>query len=101
MWMPTPEARGGFTDTTKGVRPAGTLPRAAFGQTVPEDKRTALFGVLKNDPRPAYQHDPDRVYALDFGRFTVDGAVLTVTEILLKFHNADTLTTNKLYCKTA
>ena len=53
---------------------------------MPKDKRAALLGVLKNDPRPAYQHDPGRVYALDFGqnkiRFTVDGAVLTVTEIL-------------------
>ena len=41
--------------------------------------------VLKNDPRPAYQHDPERVYALDFGgnnvKFTVAGDVLTVTEI--------------------
>ena len=52
---------------------------------MPEEKRTALLGVLKNDPRPAYQHDPERVYALDFGgnnvKFTVAGDVLTVTEI--------------------
>ena len=41
--------------------------------------------IRDSDPRPAYQHDPARVYALDFGghnvKFTVDGDVLTVTEI--------------------
>ena len=45
-----------------------------------------MLGVLKNDPRPAYQPDPARVYALDFGsnkvKFTVDGENLTVIDIL-------------------
>ena len=52
---------------------------------VPESKRAALKGVLANDPRPRYQRDPGRVYAMDFAGLTVcfsvaDG-VLTVTEI--------------------
>ena len=80
-----PEARGGFTETTKEYALQVHCPDALLCK-VPKDKRAALLGVLKNDPRPAYQHDPGRVYALDFGqnkiRFTVDGAVLTVTEIL-------------------
>lgn len=80
-----PDARGGFTDTTKEYALQVVCPDALLCK-VPENKRAALSGVLKNDPRPAYQHDPGRVYALDFGqnkiRFTVDGAVLTVTEIL-------------------
>ena len=41
--------------------------------------------MLANDPRPRYQKDPDRVYAMDFAgltvRFTVADGVLTVTEI--------------------
>lgn len=52
---------------------------------VPEGKRAALRGVLANDPRPRYQKDPDRVYAMDFAdltvRFAVKDGVLTVTEI--------------------
>lgn len=52
---------------------------------VPESKRAALRGVLANDPRPRYQKDPDRVYAMDFAdltvRFSVKDGVLTVTEI--------------------
>ena len=79
-----PDARGGFTDTTKEYALQVECPDTLLCK-VPEEKRTALLGVLKNDPRPAYQHDPERVYALDFGgnnvKFTVAGNVLTVTEI--------------------
>ena len=53
---------------------------------VPEEKQAALLGVLQNDPRPAYQQDPERVYALDFGEntvhFTVAGETLQVRDIL-------------------
>ena len=42
-------------------------------------------GVLANDPRPSYQHDPARVYGMEFGglevHFTVDDPVLTVRDI--------------------
>ena len=45
----------------------------------------ALRGVLANDPRPSYQHDPARVYGMEFGglevHFTVDDPVLTVRDI--------------------
>lgn len=79
-----PDARGGFTDTTKEYALQVECPDTLLCK-VPEKKRTALLGVLKNDPRPAYQHDPERVYALDFGgnnvKFIVAGDVLTVTEI--------------------
>lgn len=45
----------------------------------------ALTGVLENDPRPRYQNEAERVYAFEFAghtvRFSVDGDLLTVTEI--------------------
>ena len=54
-------------------------------RVVPADKRAALTGVLANDPRPRYQNDPDRAYAMDFAglnvEFTVSGEVLTVKNI--------------------
>ena len=41
--------------------------------------------VLENDPRPSYQHDPERVYGMEFAglevHFQVDGSTLTVTGI--------------------
>lgn len=52
---------------------------------VPEDKRSALSGVLSADPRPSYQKDPERVYNMDFAgmrvKFTVDGELLRVREV--------------------
>jgi len=80
-----PDARGGFTDATKEYALQVVCPDALLCK-VPENKRAALSGVLKNDPRPAYQHDPERVYTLDFGcnkvKFTVDGDILKVVDIL-------------------
>ena len=46
-----------------------------------------MQGVLASDPRPSYQHDPQRVYGMEFAglevHFTVDGAQLTVRDIPL------------------
>ena len=58
---------------------------AAALEKVPEEKREALRGVLANDPRPRYQDDPARVYAMSFAgltvRFQVRDKILTVTEV--------------------
>lgn len=78
-----PEALSGFApDSGKKLHVEyadGTL------AAVPEGKRAALTGVLSNDPRPRYQNDPERVYALDFAgleiKFTVSGETLTVKNI--------------------
>ncbi len=64
-----PEARGGFApDAGETLRVE--IP-AQLEARVPERKREALRGVLANDPRPRYQHDPARVYAMDFAGLTV------------------------------
>ena len=64
-----PEARGGFApDAGETLRVE--IP-AQLEARVPERKREALRGVLANDPRPRYQHDPARVYAMDFAALTV------------------------------
>ena len=79
-----PEATGGFTDDRARVLLEVEIPPQWLA-LVPEDRREALAGVLANDPRPAYQHDPARVYGMAFAgldvRFTVDGNTLTVAEI--------------------
>ena len=52
---------------------------------VPEDRREPLREVLAQDPRPAYQQDPDRVYGFEFAnlqvRFRVRGKELEVCGI--------------------
>ena len=70
-------------------RPSSTTSRSsarteAWAQ-VPAAERDGLRGVLENDPRPSYQHDPERVYGMEFAglevHFKVDGDTLTVTDI--------------------
>ena len=61
-----------FTEQTAAYALEVQCPQRLLDK-LPENKRAALLGVLKNDPRPAYQHDPDRVYAMDFWR--LPGAV--------------------------
>jgi len=78
-----PDARSGFAPDA-GPTLTVCIPDALSAK-IPADRREALSGVLANDPRPRYQRDPERVYALDFAkltvRFTVSDGVLTVTEI--------------------
>lgn len=85
-----PEAVGGFApgpDETLTVDfPTELLAR------LPEHLREAAIGVLAQDPRPSYQHDPNRVYGFRFGpaeiRFTVADGVLTVQEVELATRNS-------------
>ena len=76
-----PDALGGFNDTTKFYTLQVQAEPEVLEQ-IPADKRDALLGVLRSDPRPSYQHDPERLYGLSFGgmevKFKVDGDVLTV-----------------------
>ena len=78
------DAAGGFTTQTQMHKLTVEAPETLWAK-VPADERDALRGVLKNDPRPSYQHDPERVYGMEFGplevHFKVDGETLTVTDI--------------------
>ena len=80
-----PEARGGFAGRFEHYGLQVEIPEALMDR-VPEQKRKALRGILANDPRPAYQKDPERVYGMSFAgmtiRFRVCGDLLTVCEIL-------------------
>ena len=82
-----PAATGGFTDTTAFHMLTVVLPPEIEQKTAP-DLRESLVGVLQNDPRPPYHHDPERVYAMEFGgmeiKFRVDGDTLTVTDAAQK-----------------
>ena len=79
-----PEALGGFTDSANAFLLEVKCQNSLL-EVVPEEKRSALLGVLSHDPRPSYQHDPDRVYGLDFAgctvKFTVRETVLQVERI--------------------
>ena len=79
-----PEAGGGFTDAVER-RTLEVTCTEALQRQLPEDKQQSLLDVLAQDPRPAYQNDPARVYGLHFAgfnvRFSVEDGVLAVGEI--------------------
>lgn len=79
-----PEATGGFALQSK----EGVLTVElddSLAAPLDERERRALTELLAQDPRPAYQHDPDRVYHFEFAKwriaFTVNGDALTVTAL--------------------
>ena len=79
-----PEALGGFSGQFKDYRLKVECARELL-VCFPPDKREALLGVLAQDPRPAYQNDPERVYGVNFAgrnvQFKVDGDWLTVCSV--------------------
>ena len=64
-----PEALGGFAPAPKETLAVDCPPELLAA--LPEEQREALLGVLAQDPRPQYQHDPARVYAMSFGGWDV------------------------------
>ena len=81
-----PDAVGGFADAHAEDRLTVDFPPELLSR-IPEDRRATLLDALAQDPRPAYQRDPDRLYGLPYAgfdvKFTVSGNTLTVTDVLL------------------
>ena len=79
-----PDAVVGFTEEKAAYHLEVDFPEALLAQ-VPQAQQETLLGVLAQDPRPAYQHDENRVYGFAYAgldvRFTVRGETLTVVEI--------------------
>ena len=52
---------------------------------IPEGLRDSLLEVLAQDPRPAYQQDPQRIYGMEYAglevRFRVEGTRLILCEV--------------------
>ena len=84
-----PEAINGFAEATKDyhleVNIAEELLREVLQKGCPWN---AIKEILSQDPRPAYQHDPERIYHLEYANwaidFTVDSATVCVKNIVQK-----------------
>ena len=79
-----PEATGGFTDRTEKRTVQVEIPEELSGALSTEEQET-LKAVLREDPRPAYQDDPERIYAFEFGgrhvEFRVQDDRLIITRL--------------------
>ncbi len=79
-----PEASAGFGGTVLDYALEVEFPSELLDR-VDVQLRDALLAVLRQDPRPAYQSDAERVYGFVFDRyeikFTVENALLRVCEV--------------------
>lgn len=73
-----PDALGGFSDPVRDRALSVDFPPDLLDR-VPASKRSTLLSLLANDPRPAYQSDPDRVYFLSFSNLRVSFLVRSDT----------------------
>ena len=80
-----PEAAGGFSVPDSGEKLQVEFSEGQL-EKLPECLRNGLTEALAQDPRPAYQNSPERVYIMDFAEFevhfTVVENVLTVQKIV-------------------
>ena len=81
-----PDARCGYVDSLSDDRLSVHVPLSLAEKWSDRIDIPALIQVLELDPRPSYQNDPYRVYGMKFMdydvRFTVDGNVLTVIDLV-------------------
>ena len=80
-----PEALGSFGQEHKGERITVEFPKELL-ERLPKEKQNAALEVLRQDPRAAYQKQPDYVYGMDFAgydiRFRVRENVLRVVDVV-------------------
>ncbi len=80
-----PDAIGGF-GFTPGEGSVKVNISEELLKKIPEDLRESTIALLAEDPRPGYQHDPERIYRMAYAdfeiHFTVKDDTLTVTGII-------------------
>ena len=80
-----PEAKNGFAEATKDYHLAVEIDpkyqQEIMAQGCPWD---VLCEILSQDPRPAYQNDPERVYHIDYAEWSIDFVVSNATVCVKK-----------------
>jgi len=79
-----PEAKGSFSDEKKDYALTVECSEQLLS-VIPMEKQGTLLQILSQDPRPAYIHDPERIYGFEYAgfevKFKVDNFSLEVVSI--------------------
>lgn len=78
-----PDAKGGFADGVRDYEIEVTVPDT-LAKKLSEDELERLVGILRQDPRPSYKSEDERVYGMKLGG----------REIKFKYENGKLLVTN-------
>lgn len=80
-----PDALGSFSTKALEYR-LNVHCEDALLHLIPKEKRQSLLDCLSLDPRPSYQHDPERIYGMQYAGFDIHFSVnandLFVTEVI-------------------
>lgn len=78
-----PEAKGGFAEEqNRKMEPLGVEIPSDIASLFDAERLEALCGVLAADPRPHYQKDPERIYALEFAGYELKFQVRDDTAVI-------------------
>ena len=80
-----PTARSGFAPQAADALLVVDCPKELLA-LLPADLRQGLIDVLAHDPRPQYQHDPSRIYGMEFGGFEIKFSVAEGTARVADIH---------------
>lgn len=80
-----PQAISGFAQSNENYCLVVDFPNELFN-VIPSEHQQALLDILAHDPRPSYQHDPERIYGMPFAGFDIK---FTVDKGILKVHSVD------------
>lgn len=79
-----PEAKGGFSTQVAWQTLQVEIPDNLL-ELIPQEHQESIVQLLSQDPRPAYQNDPTKVYGVTYSnlniRFTVNNGILSVVEV--------------------
>ena len=85
-----PDARSGFAPQAADTLLEVQCPQELL-EVLPPALRQSLTALLAHDPRPQYQHDPGRLYGMEYGgceiKFRVTGQTAVVERIDPKRHD--------------
>ena len=85
-----PDARSGFAPQAADSLLEVQCPQELL-EVLPPALRPSLTALLAHDPRPQYQHDPGRLYGMEYGgceiKFRVTGQTAVVERIDPKRHD--------------
>lgn len=84
-----PDATGGFAQIqNETIVPLHVQFPSDIAHRFSPEQLQALHGVLASDPRPHYQEDPDRIYALEFARHEIRFRVESNTVLVLEVNKS-------------
>jgi tRNA-Thr(GGU) m(6)t(6)A37 methyltransferase TsaA len=73
-----PDAKGGFSTQVEWETLEVEIPEN-LKALIPAEHQETIINLLSQDPRPAYQHDPERIYHLDYAEWKIDFTVEDTT----------------------